>query len=232
MENTMNRTMSDGQTTSLSQFFAGIYTWMTVGLLLSAAFAYATLNTPLQSIIFGNPVIFYGINAIELAILFGVQIFIKKLPAELSRALFFVYAAINGMFLSIYFLRYDLSSIVQTFIISAAIFGTLAIIGFKTKKDLSSWKTVLFAGMWGVFISSLVNMFLQNTMVDMMVSAIAILVFCGLTVYDNQTYKKLYHNCVNNEDSQEKIITLGALHMYINFIMIFVNLLKFFGSRD
>ncbi len=228
----MNRTMSDGQTTSLNQFFAGIYTWMTVGLLLSAAFAYATLNTPLQSIIFGNPIIFYGINAIELAILFGVQIFIKKLPAELSRALFLVYAAINGMFLSIYFLRYDLSSIVQTFIISAAIFGTLAVIGFRTDKDLSSWKTVLFAGMWGVFLSSIVNMFLQNTMMDMIVSGIAILVFCGLTVYDNQAYKAIYQYNVVDKDSEKKFTTLGALHMYINFIMIFVNLLKFLGNKD
>lgn len=232
MENTMNHTMSDGQTTSLSEFFAGIYTWMTVGLMLSAVFAYATISTPLGMIVFGNPVIFYGITAIELAILFGVQFLIKKLPAELSRALFFVYAAVNGITLSYIFLVYSINSLIQVFVISAVIFGTLAIIGFRTKKDLSSWKTVLFAGMWGVFLSSLVNMFLQNSMMDMIVSGIAILVFCGLTVYDNQAYKAIYQYNVVDKESEKKFVTLGALHMYINFIMIFVNLLKFLGSRD
>ena len=228
----MSHTMNDGRTTTLGEFFAGIYAWMTVGLLLSAVFAYMTIFSPLGAIVYGNQIVYYGIIGIELAILFGVQLAINKLPAELSRALFFVYAAVNGITLAGFLASYTTTSIIQVFVISAGIFGVLAMIGFKTKKDLSSWKTVLFAGMWGVFISSIVNMFFRNEMMDYIVSAVAILVFCGLTIYDNQAYKTIYQNNVQDEESQKKFTTLGALHMYINFIMIFVNLLKFFGGRE
>jgi FtsH-binding integral membrane protein len=106
----------------------------------------------------------------------------------------------------------------------------LAVVGFTTKRDLSTFGTVMWMGMVGVFVSSLINMVLQNTLMDMIVSGIAIVVFCGLTVYDNQAYKRIYAS--SRGRGLGKFVVLGALHMYINFIMIFVNLLKFFGSRN
>lgn len=214
----------------LSEFFARIYMWMFVGLLLSAIASFVTLNTPLGYFIFSSSFLYYGLIAIQLALMFGVQLLINIFSVRISYLLFFLYAIVSGVLLSGIFVMYTTTSISMIFIISALLFFGLAVIGFTTKKDLSSFGTVMRMGMIGVFISSLVNMILQNSFMDMIVSGIAIIVFSGLTVYDNQAYKRIYAS--SHGRNLEKFVVLGALHMYINFIMIFVNLLKFFGSRN
>lgn len=226
------QTIDQSQTTTLSGFFASIYSWMVAGLLISSFFAYIAQTTGIMSAMIASPVLFYGTSAIQLAILIGVQFAINKLPVELSRGLYFVYAALSGLTLSWIFTAYTTTSILGVFMISAGLFGGLAIWGYTTKKDLSGWRTALFAGMIGVFVSSLVNIFLQNSVFDIIVSAAAILVFCGLTAYDNQAYKAIYHQNVHDNSSLKKFATLGALHMYVNFIMIFINILRFFGSSN
>lgn len=214
----------------LNNFFSKIYMWMFVGLMISAIFSYITIYQGLGYIIFSNPVFYYGLIAIQLALMFGVQLLINIFSVRASYMLYFLYAAVTGILLSGIFLMYTVSSLILIFVISAILFLGLAVIGFTTKKDLSNWGTIFYAGMIGVFASSMINMFLQNSMLDTIISAVAILVFCGLTVYDNQLYKKIYQQSTRQELG--KYVVLGALHMYINFIMIFVNLLKFFGSRN
>ncbi len=213
----------------LNEFFASIYMWMFVGLAISAAFSYFTLYQGLGIAIFGNPVLYYGLIAIQLGILFGVQLLIKKLSVSSSYFLFFIYAALNGILLSWIFIIYTTGSIIATFLAAAILFLGLAVYGFTTKKDLTKYSTVLFAAMWGVFFSSLFNILLQNNTLDIIISGVAILVFSGLTAYDNQAYQKIYMQ--SNDDERSRYVVLGALHMYINFVMIFVNLLKLFGSR-
>jgi uncharacterized protein len=213
----------------LNNFFSSIYIWMFAGLMISAGFSYITIYQGLGFIIFSNPAFYYGLIGIQLALMFGVQLLINIFSVRASYILYFSYAAVTGILLSGIFLMYTVSSLILIFIISAGLFLGLAVIGFTTKKDLTNWGTVFYAGMIGVFISSLVNMVLQNSMLDTIVSAVAIIVFCGLTVYDNQAYKKIYQQSSKNELG--KYVVLGALHMYINFIMIFVNLLRFFGDR-
>jgi uncharacterized protein len=213
----------------LNNFFRDIYMWMFVGLLISAGFSYLTIYQGIGLLVFSNPILYYGLIAIQLILLFGVQLLINTFSVRASYFLYFLYTAVTGILLAGIFLIYTINSLILIFIVSAILFLSLAIIGYTTKKDLSSWGTVLYAGMIGVFVSSLINMVLQNSMLDTIVSAIAILVFCGLTVYDNQAYKKIYYQ--SSKSDLGKYVVLGALHMYINFIMIFINLLKFFGAR-
>ena len=214
----------------LNEFFTRIYMWMFVGLLLSAVASFVTLNTPLGYIIFSSSFLYYGLIAIQLALMFGVQLLINIFSVRVSYLLFFLYAIVRGDLLSVIFFMYTTASIALIFIVSALLFLGLAVVGFTTKKDLSSFGTVMWMGMVGVFVSSLINMVLQNSFMDMIVSGIAIIVFAGLTVYDNQAYKKIYAS--SRGRNLGKFVVLGALHMYINFIMIFVNLVKFFGDRN
>ena len=214
----------------LNEFFTRIYMWMFVGLLLSAVASFVTLNTPLGYIIFSSSFLYYGLIAIQLALMFGVQLLINIFSVRVSYLLFFLYAIVSGVLLSGIFVMYTTASISLIFIVSAMLFFGLAVVGFTTKKDLSSFGTVMWMGMVGVFVSSLINMVLQNSFMDMIVSGIAIIVFAGLTVYDNQAYKKIYAS--SRGRNLGKFVVLGALHMYINFIMIFVNLVKFFGDRN
>lgn len=212
---------------NINQFFIKIYSWMIIGVLVSAFFAWLTMNSPLI-VVLQNPIFFYGILAVEIALVLGVQWLINKLPANLSLTLFLVYAALNGISMSgvmLYYLTNSASLVMIVFLVAASMFAFLAILGYTTKKDLSGWGTFLYAGMWGVFISSLVNIYFQNSMFDTIISAMALLVFAGLTVYDNQFYKNIFAK-LENEDSKKRYAILGAIHMYINFIAIFQNLLN------
>lgn len=217
---------------TINQFFTKIYIWMAFGILLSAISAWATWNTGLI-VILQNPILFYGIVAIEIGIALGMQWLINKLSTSFASTLYVIYAILNGITLSgilAYYLTQNANVVLVIFLVAASMFGFLAFLGFTTKKDLSGWRTFLMVGMWGVFFSSIVNIFLQNSLFDTVLSAIALLVFAGLTVYDNQYYKNLFSH-LNTEDEKNKSVIIGALHMYINFVMIFQNLLKLFGNN-
>jgi FtsH-binding integral membrane protein len=217
---------------TINQFFTKIYIWMAFGVLLSAISAWATWNTGLI-VILQNPILFYGIVAIEIGIALGMQWLINKLSTSFASTLYVIYAILNGITLSgilAYYLTQNANVVLVIFLVAASMFGFLAFLGFTTKKDLSGWRTFLMVGMWGVFFSSIVNIFLQNSLFDTILSAIALLVFAGLTVYDNQYYKNLFSH-LNTEDEKNKSVIIGALHMYINFVMIFQNLLKLFGNN-
>lgn len=214
----------------LGQFFTKIYVWMFIGLLVSLITGLITYFTPLFYIVYGSAIIYYGFVGLELILLFTTQILIEKFSPKISLFLFLLYAAINGVTLLGFFLIYQLSSIFIILFVSASMFLLLATIGFITKKNLSGIAKFFFAGMWGVFIVSLLNIFFQSSRLDFIVSIIAVVVFSGLTMYDNQAYKKLYETIETKED-YKRYSVLGALHMYINFIMIFINLLKLLGRR-
>jgi len=220
----------------LRDFFIGIYKWMAAGILLSAAVAYATLlslsSHGWAATLLSNKFHFYGLIAIEVALLFGIQIFIKKITPQIAMSLFFFYAALNGITMSGLFLIYNINSIIGVFAGALAIFAGLAVLGYTTKKDISGWGSFMMIGVWGVFISSIVNMFMQSDIFSMVISAVAVIVFAGLTVYDMQSYKKIYASVQGNDEEEQRYTVLGALHMYINFIMIFTHLLNLLGARD
>lgn len=220
----------------LNLFFSKIYFWMFVGLIISAISSYLTMNTTLGIYIFENSAIFYGITGINIGILLLVQYMINKFPLRFSFLLYFTYVITEGILLSWIFLLFEFSTILIVFFVSALLYLVLALYGFFTKDNVSSWGSFLFIAMWGVFFASIVNMFLQNSMFDLIVSAIAVLVFSGLTIYDHQFYKEIYYS--SSHYNKKRYVLLGALHMYINFIMIFINLLKLshyfniFGGDD
>lgn len=223
------------QSEGLRSFFAKIYKKMAFGVLLTALVSFFMVYTAtghsLFQLVFSSNVIYYGVIGIELALLFGIQWGIKRLSKEWAERLFYLYAGLSGITLSVILVAYTGATLVSTFVGAVAIFAALAILGQKMKYDMSGWRVFLMVGMWGVFVTSILNIFLQSSRMDWIVTIIGILVFAGLTVYDNQSYKKMY---LASDESQDlgKMIALGALHMYINFIMIFVNLLKIVGGRD
>jgi hypothetical protein len=208
---------------------------MAMGVLLTAAIAFAMVYTApgvlfLQSV-FSSTAFYYGIIGIQLGLLFGIQWGINRLSKQWAQFLFYVYSAISGVTLSVILLAYTDAALTSTFVAAVAIFGALAYVGKNMKYDMSGWRIFLFAGMWGIFIASILNIFLASSRLDWIVTIVAVIVFAGLTVYDNQQYKRLYLGSEQGQDLS-KMIILGALHMYINFIMIFVNLLKIIGGRN
>lgn len=212
---------------SLNAFFYSIYLRMGGALLLSAGTAYLTTHSSLIFIL-QTPALMYGLMGIQLVLVLGMQFLINKLSVSATNALFIIYAALNGVTMSgflLYFLTNKPTLTITIFLVAASLFAFLALLGYTTKKDLSGWGTFLYAAVWGILISSLVNMFLQNSLFDTILSAIALIIFSALTVYDTQYYKQL-HAHLHDHTARHKMITIGALHMYINFIMIFQNLLS------
>jgi FtsH-binding integral membrane protein len=220
--------------TGLNKFLSGIYRKMALGVGLTAVVSFVLIFTEpgwnILNFVFSSQWYFYGISAIELGLLWFIQISIQKLSKEKATILFYLYAALNGLTITGILLAYTGGSVFAAFLAAAIVFITLAVAGTRTKKNLSGWGTFLMIGMWGVFISSIINIFLGSSLMDLIVSGIAVLVFSGLTLYDAQMYKNYYLQAEKGVD-HGKITTLGALHMYVNFIMIFISLLKLFGGR-
>lgn len=217
----------------LRDFYIGIYKWMTMGVVVSGIFAYISTQTTVFNFVFQNPIYFYAIAGIEIALMLGIQFMIRKLSPQVAILLFMLYAALNGITLSGLFMMYSVNSILAVFAGAVAIFAALAVLGYTTKVNLSGWGTFLAVSTWGIFVASILNAFVfQNGTFDMIVSAVALLVFGALTVYDNQAYKNIFYSVEGNDEEEQRYTALGALHMYINFIMIFTNLLKFLGNND
>lgn len=216
---------------TVNQFFASIYKWMAAGVLVSALFSWLTMNTALVAVL-NNQVLFYALVAIEFFLLLFIQFMINKLSFKVSFVLYFVYAALTGVTISgllSHFLSVNPMQVVIIFVSAVIMFATLALIGYRMKYDMSGWKTFLFTAVWGVVIASILNaIFIQSFGFDMIVTAIAMVVFSVLTVYDAQYYKNLFPN-LQTEDEKAKASTLGALHMYVNLLVMFQSLLKLTG---
>jgi len=221
---------------TVNQFFASIYKWMAAGVLVSALFAWLTINTELVFVL-QSPTIFYSLVAIEFFLLLFIQFMINKLSYQVSFFLYFVYAALTGITISgllLYFLAINPGMVVVIFLSAVLLFATLALIGYRMSYDMSGWKTFLFSAVWGVVIASVLNaIFVQSYGLDMIVTAVAMVAFSALTVYDAQYYKRLFPT-LQTEEAKSKAATLGALHMYVNLIVMFQSLLKlvgFFGGE-
>ena len=205
-----------------------VYGWMGLGLALTAVMALVTVSTPaLYEAIVGNRLIFYGLMIGELALVFILSGAINRLSAGVATMLFLGYSALNGLTLSVIFQVYTADSIASTFAVSAAMFGAMSGYGYVTKKDLTSWSSFLFMGLIGIVIASLVNIFLKSNAVSWVVSAIGVIVFTGLTAYDTWKIKEL---AASGEEGRKPAI-LGALTLYLDFINLFLMLLRLMGGR-
>ena len=205
-----------------------VYAWMGAGLAVTACMALVTLSSPaVLSAITGNRLVFYGLVFGELALVFTLSGAINRLSAATATLLFVAYSALNGVTLSIVALVYTASSISSTFVITAGMFGAMSIYGYLTKRDLTAWGSFLFMGLIGVVIASVVNIFLGSSTVSWFISGIGVIVFTGLTAYDTWKIKEL---AAQGAEGRKPAI-LGALTLYLDFINLFLMLLRFTGNR-
>ena len=220
----------------VNNYVRSVYNWMCIGLALTGFIAfYVSTNESIRQLVFGNPIIFFVIIIAELALVFSIAGLVNKMSAGTATGLFVLYSALNGVTLSFIFLAYTRSSIYSTFFICAATFLACSVYGWTTKRDLTSWGGFLMMGLIGIIIASLVNIFIRSSAMSMVVSYIGVIVFVGLTAYDTQKLKNMALTQPAGLDGAvvRKGAILGALSLYLDFINLFLMLLRIFGqSRD
>lgn len=205
-----------------------VYAWMGLGLTLTALVALVTISSPgLLEAVAGNRLIFFGLMIGELTMVAVLSAAINRLSGIAATLLFLGYSALNGLTLSIIFLVYTADSIGSTFLISAGMFGAMSAYGHLTSRDLTSWGSFLFMGLIGIVIASIVNIFLASDAVSWITSGIGVIVFTGLTAYDSWKIKAL----AAQGQTGRKPAILGALTLYLDFINLFLMLLRLLGDR-
>jgi len=213
---------------------ARVYLWMFLGLLLTTATALFTVSfEPLLRLIFSSALIPIGLFVIEIGLVIAIGSLINRVSPTIALVLFFVYAAINGLTLSVIFLAYSLGSIFLTFGVCALLFGFMSVIGFTTKQDLTGWGKILLMGLVGIIIASIVNFFLASTILEVIISYLGVAIFLGLTVYDTQRIRVMTAAGILQGDSLvvSRVGIMGALKLYLDFINLFLFLLRILGRR-
>ncbi len=205
-----------------------VYAWMGGGLLVTALMAMATISSPaLFNAIVGNRIVFYGLLLGEIGLVIAISRAINKISAPVASFLFLLYAALNGVTMSVIFAIYTAESITSTFVITAATFGAMSAFGYFTKRDLTRWGSFLFMGLIGVVIASVVNIFVGSSAVSWIISVVGVIVFTGLTAYDTWKIKAM---AAAGAEGRKPAI-LGALTLYLDFINLFIMLLRLLGNR-
>lgn len=234
----MQNTFQNSQTqvsTHVNSFILSVYNWMAIGLALTGGVAYYVAESPsLLNLIFGNMMIFYGLIIIELGFVFFLSARIQKIQSSTATTLFLLYAAINGVTLASIFIIYARESIVSTFFICAATFGVCSVYGMITKRNLTSMGNFMMMGLIGIIIATVVNFFVKSSAMMMMINYLGVLIFVGLTAYDTQKIKNMALSQPADIDAKtlRKGAIIGALSLYLDFINMFLFLLRIFGSRD
>jgi FtsH-binding integral membrane protein len=220
----------------VNDFVRSVYNWMCIGLALTGFTAFYVSNSEtMLRLVFGNQLIFFGLIIAELVMVFSLASRVNRMSAGTATSLFVAYSALNGVTLSFVFLLYTSASIVSTFLICSATFLACSIYGWTTKKDLTSFGGFLLMGLFGIIIASLVNMFIRSSAMHMMISYIGVLVFVGLTAYDTQKLKNMALSQPAGLDGAviRKGAIMGALSLYLDFINLFLFLLRILGQgRD
>lgn len=213
--------------------FRNVYMWMTFALIITGITALIVADTPsLITAIKSNNILFFGLLIAEFALVWYISARIHSITFTNATMLFILYSILNGVTLSFIFLAYTMSSIASTFFVTAGTFGVMCLYGYFTKKDLTSIGNLCFMALIGLIIASVVNMFWSNSTLYWIVTYAGVLIFVGLTAYDTQKIKKLLlsEGTEVNETTQ-KIALLGALSLYLDFINLFLYLLRLLGNR-
>lgn len=209
-----------------------VYVWMTLAMAITGVTAYGVATSQaILSMIFGNQIVFWGLVIAELALVFGISGMLNRISIATATMMFVTYSVINGAVLSSIFLLYTMQSIGQVFFITAGTFGAMALIGYTTKTDLTSMGKILFMALIGLIIASVVNIFVGSTGMQTIISYIGVLIFVGLTAYDSQKIKMMLMEQDVNDEGAQKLALIGALTLYLDFINLFIYLLRIFGSR-
>ncbi|HTP51329.1 MAG TPA: Bax inhibitor-1/YccA family protein [Anaeromyxobacteraceae bacterium] len=210
------------------RFMSAVYRWMTLGLLVTAGVAWYVASTPgALHFVFGNRIVFWGLILAQFGLVIGLSAAVARLSAGVAGGLFLLYSALNGATLSILLLAYTGASVASAFAVTAGTFGAMSVYGTVTRRDLTGWGTFLFMGLVGIVIASVVNVFTKSDMVSWVVSAAAVVVFTGLTAYDTQKLRRMAAAGAN----VAALPVNGALALYLDFINLFLAILRIFGGR-
>lgn len=218
--------------TAFSALMRKVFIWMALALVITGVTAYGVATIPsLLIAIVTNKALFWGLIIAELALVFAVSGAINRLSLATATLLFVLYSVVNGATLSVIFLAYSMPAIIQTFFITAGTFGVMALVGYTTKTDLTSLGKLLFMALIGLVIATVVNMFVGSTGFDYILSYVGVLIFVGLTAYDTQKIKQMCMQAPDAGEHMQKLALLGALSLYLDFINLFLYLLRIFGNN-
>jgi uncharacterized protein len=240
--NNLNRPLNyveeQQQTIPLAKtFLSGVFMWMFLAMGITAATAYLFASTEsLVSLMYnsetgGMSIMGWVIMLAPLGLVIWMSAGFQRMSASTMVLVFVLYSLLMGASLSFIFLAFTGASIAKTFVITAGMFGVMAVVGYTTKTDLSKFGSIMFMGLIGIIIASVVNMFMRSPMMDYIISFIGVLVFTGLTAYDVQKLKRIGAGVAEGSESARKMTIMGALTLYLDFINLFLFLLRFFGNR-
>ena len=209
-----------------------VYFKMTLGMIVTALVSmFCASSQAYWNFLGSSSLAIWGLLIAEIALVFVISSAINKMSTALGTLLFYLFAAVNGAALAPIFIVYTGTSIAKTFFITAGTFGAMSIYGYFTDKDLTRWGSILFMALIGLIIASIVNIFLHSSQMEWIISAVGVLIFVGLTAWDTQTIKRMAEYTPASELG--RLATIGALSLYLDFINLFLYLLRFFGnSRD
>lgn len=218
---------------SLRAYMAKVYNFMAIALLISGLVAFLVASSPtLMQAIFGTPLAFVVMLApLGFVIFFSVKL--DKISAAKAKTYLYIYSALMGLSLSTILIAYTGASVARTFFVAASTFGAMSIYGYTTKKDLTGMGSFLMMGLIGIIIASLVNLFMHSSALEFAISMIGVVIFIGLTAYDTQKIKQNYYlfGGSNNNEATSKLAVTGALNLYMDFINLFIMMLRFLGDR-
>lgn len=232
-EQTTTRMVTAEQAEELQRaFFAKVYGWMTAGLMITGIISLLTLYTPgLLELIFSSRWVYFGLFIGQLALVVYLSARVEKMSAATATLVFLGYSALTGLTLSVIFLVYTAASLATTFFVTAGTFGLMSAYGLVTKRDLTGLGSFLMMGLVGMILASVVNMFFNNSTVYWISTYIGILIFVGLTAYDTQKIKEMSGLGIEGGEMEQKGAIMGALRLYLDFINLFLLLLRLLGSR-
>ena len=210
-----------------------VYLWMTFALIITGMTSWLVASRlALISAIFSNSILFWGLIIAEFGLVIWLSAGINKMSLSTATLLFILYSVINGVTLASIFIIYTTESIATTFFITAGKFGAMSVIGYKTSKDLSGIGRYLMMALIGLIIATVVNIFMSSSLLATIISYAGVLIFVGLTAYDTQKIKEMFAYADENNPSIQKYAVLGSLTLYLDFINLFLYLLRIFGRRD
>lgn len=215
-------------------FMGHVYRWMTIGLGVTAFTAYAVAGSPaLMEAIFGNFLIMVVLIVAQIGLVVALSAAIHKLSAGTATGIFLLYALLNGLTLSSIFIVYPIGNIANAFLTCTGMFLAMSVYGTVTKRDLTGMGSFLFMGLIGIIIASIVNIFLGSSMLDFVISCAGVIIFTGLTAYDTQKLRQFGEAApLDDASAIRRGAILGALNLYLDFINLFLMLLRLFGNRD
>ena len=219
-----------GTDARVSAFLRSVYGWMFLGLGITAVTATVVAGSPsLVNALIANRMLFFGLIAAQLGLVFYLSSRVATMAPSTAASLFIAYSALTGVTLSLVLLAYTGASITSAFVVSAGMFGALAVYGTTTKTSLAGWGSFLFMGLIGVVLASVVGLFWQNDTMQFVIAIVGVIVFTGLTAYDSQRLKAMA--LALPEDKLSSYAISGALSLYLNFINLFLSMLRLMGNR-